>query len=196
MPEHRYFLLNKPVGMESQFISPYPSALLGDLGFEFPEGTHAIGRLDKNSEGLLLLTTNKKVTRLLFQGKVPHKRTYLVQVKHIVSAERLEELRMGVSIRIKGGEYYTTPWSDIRIVDEPPDLFPNPRTVSPYEKTSWLMITLTEGKYHQVRKMVMAVGHRCIRLIRVSIEDIELGDLQPGEVKEVEEDYFFTQLRL
>jgi len=74
------------MNMVSQFVSSHPVKLLGDLEFNFPEETHAIGRLDQNSEGLLLLTTNKKVTRLLFQGLVPHTRTYLVQVKNTVSA--------------------------------------------------------------------------------------------------------------
>lgn len=70
---HRYFLVNKPLNMVSQFVSSHDVRLLGDLNFNFPEGTHAIGRLDQNSEGLLLLTTNKKITKLLFQGTVPHK---------------------------------------------------------------------------------------------------------------------------
>ncbi len=182
--------------MESQFVSSYPNTLLGDLPFNFPEGTHAIGRLDKHSEGLLLLTTNKKITALLFQSKVPHKRTYLVQVRQKMNAESLEKLRTGVSIRIKGGGYYTTPPSDVQIVEEPKNLFPSPRNLPPNIESTWLLITLTEGKYHQVRKMVVAVKHRCIRLIRVSIEDLLLGDLQPGEVKEVNEDFFFSKLKL
>ena len=82
MNAHRYFLVNKPYNMVSQFVSSHDVRLLGDLNFDFPEGTHAIGRLDQNSEGLLLLTTNKKITKLLFQGPIPHKRTYLVQVKN------------------------------------------------------------------------------------------------------------------
>jgi 23S rRNA pseudouridine2457 synthase len=78
--------------MVSQFISSHEVRLLGDLGFNFPEGTHAIGRLDQHSEGLLLLTTNKKITKLLFQGDKPHLRTYLVQVKNKVSKETVELL--------------------------------------------------------------------------------------------------------
>jgi 23S rRNA pseudouridine2457 synthase len=182
--------------MESQFISSYPNTLLGDLDFDFPEGTHAIGRLDKHSEGLLLLTTNKKITKLLFQSKVPHKRTYLVQVRLKMNDESLQRLRTGVSIRIKGGEYYTTPPSDVVIVEKPKDIFPSPRNLPPNIESTWLLITLTEGKFHQVRKMVVAVRHRCMRLIRVSIEDLLLEDLQPGKVKEVDEDFFFNKLKL
>lgn len=191
-----YFILNKPYGMESQFVSPYIGPLLGDLQFHFPEGTHAIGRLDKHSEGLLLLTTNKKITALLFQSKVPHKRTYLVQVKHKVNAERLLQLSTGVCIRIKGGSYYTTPPCDVQLTDEPKDLFASPQIFHAKQASSWLQITLTEGKYHQVRKMVAVAGHRCMRLVRLSIEDLVLGNLKPGEVKVVEEDVFFNQLKL
>ncbi len=196
MPPFRYFILNKPYGMESQFISAYPSPLLGDIEFDFPEGIHAIGRLDKGSEGLLLLTTNKKITRLLFQSPVKHKRTYLVQVKNKMATENLHRLQTGVSIRIRGGGYYTTPACSVEITNEPKDLFSSPRNLPTNIVFTWLLITLTEGKFHQVRKMVVAVGHRCVRLIRVSIEDMLLGALQPGEVKEVEEDTFFSLLKL
>jgi 23S rRNA pseudouridine2457 synthase len=98
--------------MVSQFVSPDNVNLLGQLDFDFPEGTHAIGRLDNNSEGLLILTTNKKVTKLLFQSDVAHKRTYLVQVQWIVTPETLEKLRTGVTILMKnsgGGSYHTQP---------------------------------------------------------------------------------------
>ena len=191
---YRYFMLHKPYGMESQFISPYAGPLLGDLSFSFPEGTHAIGRLDKHSEGLLLLTTNKKITALLFEGPVPHKRTYLVQVKHKVSEESLQQLRTGVPIRITGELFYTTPPCEVHIVE--PSHFPSPRPIPAYVENTWLSITITEGKFRQVRKMVAAVRHRCMRLIRTSIEDMELGHLQPGMVKEVDESTFFKQLKL
>jgi 23S rRNA pseudouridine2457 synthase len=181
--------------MESQFIANYPAKLLGDLDFDFPEGIHAIGRLDKYSEGLLLLSTNKKITRLLFQGKIPHARTYVVQVKHKVNEAGLERLRNGVSIVIKGGTEYTTPVCDVNIT-EPGFNFPSPICVSPMQATTWLEIKLTEGKYHQVRKMVRVAGHRCLRLIRTSIEDLQLGDLQPGEVREVNEQDFFALLKI
>jgi 23S rRNA pseudouridine2457 synthase len=91
--------------MVSQFISSHSVGLLGDLDFKFPEGIHAVGRLDNHSEGLLILTTNKKITRLLFLGDSPHKRTYLVQVNNIVSAESVHLLQTGVTIRIKEGKH-------------------------------------------------------------------------------------------
>lgn len=194
--KHRYFILNKPYNMVSQFVSTHDVALLGDINFIFPEGTHAIGRLDNLSEGLLILTTNKKITRLLFQGKQPHKRTYLVLVKHKVSDENLQRLRTGVSIRVRGGEQYISTPCDVEIVTEPEISFSSPYVMTNYIDYTWLRITLTEGKFHQVRKMVAAIRHRCQRLIRVSIEDLSLGDLQPGCVKEIPEQDFFALLKL
>ena len=180
--------------MESQFKANYPGNFLGNLNFSFPEGTHAIGRLDKPSEGLLLLTTNKKITKLLFQSKEPHKRTYLVQVLRMVSQESLDRLRNGVSIRISGDDWYTTPPCEVEIA--PPFEGPKPKTLSSYVASTWLLITITEGKFRQIRKMVAAIHHRCFRLIRISIEDMQLGNLQPGEVKEVDEESFFGLLKL
>jgi 23S rRNA pseudouridine2457 synthase len=190
----RYFMIHKPYGMESQFKLNYPGTLLGDLDLSFPEGTHAIGRLDKPSEGLLLLTTNKKITKLLFQSVIPHKRTYLVQVKGIVGDERLQELQNGVRIRISGDEFYTTPPCEVAIANAPS--FPSPKPISARVATTWLRVSLTEGKYRQVRKMVAAIHHRCLRLIRTSIEDLELGALSPGGVQELAEEEFFQKLKL
>ncbi len=197
MQGHRYFLLHKPINMVSQFVSSHKVRLLGSINFDFPEGTHAIGRLDKDSEGLLLLTTNSKVTKLLFQGKQPHTRTYLVQVINKVNEEIISKIANGISISAVGGtEYFTTP-CEVKLVDKP-DYIRELTTTPLHEnvKNSWLTIALTEGKFHQVRKMVAAANHKCLRLIRISIEDIELGNLMAGEVKEVTEEYFFEKLKL
>lgn len=196
MDHHRYFILNKPYNMVSQFVSSHDVVLLGDLDFDFPEGTHAIGRLDNNSEGLLLLTTNKKVTRLLFQDTPPHSRTYLVQVKNMVTDESLGQLRRGINIRIKGGDGYTTTPCNVELVTEPANLFSSGYELRKGVPCTWLQITLTEGKFHQVRKMVAAMHHPCKRLIRVSIEDIHLGDMKPGEVREIAGQDFFQKLRI
>lgn len=193
---HRYFIINKPYNMVSQFVSPDNVGLLKDINYGFPEGIHAIGRLDNYSEGLLILTTNKKVTKLLFESKIPHKRTYLVQVRDIVTPEKLQQLQTGVTIRIKGGGYYTTTPCEVSIVDKPINLYKRENEFKEGLPNTWLLITLTEGKFHQVRKMVDAVRHRCKRLIRVSIENLKLNDLQPGEVKEIEEKDFFEQLKI
>ncbi len=182
--------------MLSQFVSEKAGILLGNLNFNFPEGIHAVGRLDKQSEGLLILTTNKKVTRLLFQDTVLHKRTYLVKVKNTVSEEKLQQLQAGITIRIKGGVHYTTAGCEVSIVAEPAGLFQKINSPAEYPPYTWLLITLTEGKFHQIRKMVAAIHHRCQRLIRISIEDLSLGNLQPGEVKEIAEADFFRMLKI
>ena len=196
MTEHRYFILYKPVDMVSQFKSKDNVRLLGEIDFDFPEGTHAIGRLDKDSEGLLLLTTDKRVTRLLFQGKEPHKRTYLVQVKNVMSEETAERLANGIEISAtQGGNYLTTPCS-VKLIEKPS--FVTDPTIPLHEKVknSWVCITLTEGKFHQVRKMVREVGHPCVRLIRVSIESLHIQQMHPGEVVELTRTEFFEKLKL
>jgi len=182
--------------MVSQFVSPDKVGLLTDIDYDFPEGIHAIGRLDNHSEGLLILTTNKKVTKLLFESKIPHKRTYLVQVRDVITPEKLLQLQAGVTIHIKGGLDYTTSPCEVLIVNKPANLYNRPDEFLERLPNSWLLITLTEGKFHQVRKMTDAVRHRCKRLIRISIEDLELNNLQPGEVKEIAEKDFFEKLKI
>ncbi len=190
----RYFAINKPFDMVSQFVSTEKVRLLGDLDFDFPEGTHAIGRLDSESEGLLLLTTNKKVTRLLFEGEKKHKRTYLVLVKNVVKPETMDLLRTGITIKGRGGDMFTSSPCEIELVENAKAICPFAIDYRESYPHSWLLITLTEGKYHQVRKMVLAVHHRCQRLVRVSIENVTLEDLAPGEVKELDEESFFELL--
>ncbi|MBY0481920.1 MAG: pseudouridine synthase [Chitinophagaceae bacterium] len=193
---HRYFVINKPYQMVSQFISSHDVRLLGDLNFSFPDGTHAIGRLDNHSEGLLLLTTNPKVTRLLFQSNIPHSRSYLIQVKNKVSEATLEKLRAGILISGKGGVDYHTKSCNIQFAKKPASLDTPLHEIPAHLPHDWLQIDLTEGKFHQVRKMVAAVHHKCKRLIRTSIESIHLNQMQPGEVIELSETDFFNQLRI
>jgi 23S rRNA pseudouridine2457 synthase len=176
--------------MVSQFISPDKVGLLGDLDFNFPEGTHAIGRLDNESEGLLILTTNKKVTRLMYLGHAKHKRSYLVMVQNEVSAESLQQLKEGITIRVKGGGDYIAVPEDVKIIRYPTEI--SAQAIDPREQFphTWLLITLTEGKFRQVRKMVLAIRHRCLRLIRISINDLALGNLKPGEILELDTETF------
>ena len=196
MNGHRYFLLNKPLDMVSQFVSSHPVKLLSSIDYDFPEGTHAIGRLDQMSEGLLLLTTNKKVTKLLFQGTLPHVRTYIVQVKNKVSQSTLDILRNGVNISAPNGTIYTTTPCKVDLIEPPNTLWNNGIVLHENQQTDWLKIELTEGKFHQVRKMVAAMHHRCIRLVRWSIEELNVESIAPGQVNEVEEAYFFNALKL
>ncbi len=180
--------------MVSQFVSTHEVGLLGDLDFKFPEGTHAIGRLDKDSEGLLLLTTDKRVTRLLFLAKVPHLRTYLVMVQNEVTPQAFQQLKEGIPIKIKEGEIYIARPTNIEIIKNPLELYPFATDRREGYAHTWLLITLTEGKYRQVRKMVLAARHRCLRLVRLSISNIEIGTLKPGQVKELPEKEFYHLL--
>ena len=181
--------------MVSQFVSSHDVKLLGDMDFEFPEGTHAIGRLDSPSEGLLILTTDKTVTRKLFLAKQAHTRSYLVMVQHKMTDETLRALQNGVSIPINDTDFYLAKPYSVKIINDPTSLYKyatDPREIYPH---TWLLITLTEGKFRQVRKMVMAVKHRCLRLIRLSISNILLDDLAPGKVKELDEEKFYQLLQ-
>ncbi|MEO6838702.1 MAG: pseudouridine synthase [Ginsengibacter sp.] len=190
MPD-RYFVLNKPSNMVSQFVSSHDVPLLGSIDFPFPEGTHAIGRLDKDSEGLLLLTTDKKITRLIFSGKNPHKRTYLVMVQNEMTEETFEHFSKGVTIKIKNGDEYIARPDQLLRVSNAVKLYPwatDAREIYPH---TWLLITLTEGKYRQVRKMTLALRHRCLRLIRLSMEDITIQGIPPGKVREFDRQTFY-----
>lgn len=180
--------------MVSQFVSNDDVPLLHGLNFPFPEGTHAIGRLDKFSEGLLLLTTNKSITRRLFDPLKSHERVYLVLVKGIVTEATLEILQDGIEIMIEEGKMYKARPKAISI-SEPPDFeFSAIDKTKIHGESSWLTITLTEGKYHQVRKMVAAAGHKCLRLIRFSIINLTIEGIAPGEVREISESHFFNGL--
>ncbi|CAL2061881.1 Pseudouridine synthase [Tenacibaculum sp. 190524A05c] len=159
--------------------------MLGEL-HDFPEGTMAIGRLDVKSEGLLLLTTDGKVSDFITtRGKV--EKEYYVQLDGAITMNEIEQLRNGVKIGIKGEKYLTKPCK-VTIIDTPN--FPN-RTMKirddRHGPTSWISITLQEGKYRQVRKMTSAVGFPTLRLVRVRIGNILLNDLESGGVVEVED---------
>lgn len=180
--------------MVSQFISSHSVRLLGDMNFNFPEGTHAIGRLDAPSEGLLILTTDKTVTRKLFLAKQAHTRSYLVMVQHKMTEEAFLQLQQGVNIPINDTDYYLAKPYSVKIITDPTALYKyatDPRELYPH---TWLLITLTEGKFRQVRKMVLSVKHRCLRLIRLSISNVLLGDIAPGEVKELTKEEFYKLL--
>jgi len=191
---YRYFVINKPAGIVSQFVSPHKVGLLGDLDFDFPEGTHAIGRLDKDSEGLLILTTDKKVTRQIFLAEKPHEREYLVMVQNKISDETFNLLKDGIEIQVGHQEFYNARPVSIEIIQKPNSIYPfasDPREI--YDHT-WLLIKLNEGKFRQVRKMVLKARHRCLRLIRISISDLKLQGLKPGEIRELDQQSFYDFL--
>jgi 23S rRNA pseudouridine2457 synthase len=182
--------------MVSQFVSSDKVNLLSQIDFSFPEGTHAIGRLDKDSEGLLVLTTDKKITRLIFSKEKKHTRTYLVMVRNYVKEETFQLLKNGVIIKIKNGQDYLAKPHSLFRVSDPGSLYPwSPDFRETYPHT-WLLISLTEGKYHQVRKMMLTLRHRCLRLIRLRIENLTIDGIDPGKVKELDMETFYRLARL
>jgi 23S rRNA pseudouridine2457 synthase len=193
---HRYFVVYKPYKMLSQFVSPYEHTLLGDLNYNFPQGTQAVGRLDEDSEGLLLLTNDKSLTGRLLHPEKKHCRKYIVQVKRKVEPETLLKLSDGIDILVQGKGLYKTQPCEVKLIDKPKHLPERADTMKEFVPHSWLEFTLEEGKKRQIRKMCKAVRHDCRRLIRISIEGLELGNMQPGEVREIEQAELFILLKL
>lgn len=185
---HRHFILHKPYGYLSQFISNEKRRKnrkkLGEL-YDFPDRTMAIGRLDRDSEGLLLLTTNGKTSAEVRSKKV--EKEYYIQVDGIVTNEAIDKLNQGVEISINGKLYKTLPAKCFKLETEP-KLNVEERKVRDerHGPTSWLSVTLVEGKFRQVRKMAAVVGFPVLRLVRVRIGKILLDDLNPGKVLEVD----------
>jgi 23S rRNA pseudouridine2457 synthase len=182
--KHRHFIINKPWGMISQFVNPAKrkKKLLGDL-HNFPTGTMAIGRLDVASEGLLLLTTDGKVSAEIRSHK--YEKEYYVQVDGVITQEAVEKLKAGVEIGFDGKKYVTKPGKSFLIDDPNFPLRSMKIRDARHGPTSWVSIIITEGKFRQVRKMTAAVGFPTLRLIRVRIGEIKLGNLENNGVKEV-----------
>ena len=154
--------------------------------YDFPAGTMSIGRLDQNSEGLLLLTTNGVVSAQVRSKKV--EKEYYIQVDGEITETALEQLKNGVEIRTKNRQYLTLPCKAHRLATAPVFEFP-PKKVRDerHGPTSWLSITITEGKFRQIRKMSAAVGFPTLRLVRIRIGAVHLGKLQAGEEIEVDD---------
>jgi 23S rRNA pseudouridine2457 synthase len=185
---HRHFLLHKPAGYLSQFVSAFPreariKRFLGEL-YNFPPGIMAVGRLDEDSEGLLLLTTDGRLSEAVRSRHM--EKEYYAQVDGLVTADALLQLQQGIDISIHGKVYRTGPCLAHELATIP-TLAPRARPVRDdrHGPTSWLSITLTEGKFRQVRKMTAAVGLPTLRLVRVRIGPWHLGDLLPGQVYEL-----------
>lgn len=178
-----HFLLHKPYGYLSQFITNQTKRknqrLLGELG-DFPAGTMSVGRLDKDSEGLLLLTTDGKFSAAVTSRK--YEKEYFVQLDGIVTPEAIAQLTAGVEITINGQPYTTLP-AGVRALPEAPGFPPRSRPVRDdrHGPTSWVSITIREGKFRQVRKMTAAVGFPTLRLVRVRVGEWRLGELGSGE---------------
>ncbi len=179
--EFKYIILNKPYGVLCQFTDKSGRRTLSNLG-KFPKDVYPVGRLDYDSEGLVLLTNDKSLINFLLHPKYRHPRTYLVQVERIPDEKSIKRLKEGVLIEGKK----TLP-ARVKLLKNPPELWEREIPIR-YRKnvpTSWLELTIYEGRNRQVRKMTAAVGHPTLRLIRTKIGNIKLGNLKPGEWREI-----------
>ncbi|WP_396211234.1 pseudouridine synthase [Flavobacterium sp.] len=182
---HQHFLIHKPYGYLSQFKYELKrnKKLLGEL-YDFPEGIMAIGRLDEDSEGLLLLTTDGMMSEIVRSKKV--EKEYYVQVDGIINQDAIEKLQNGVEIGFNGKKYITRK-CEAAILNNNPEFGERGKKIRDdrHGPTSWLTITINEGKFRQVRKMTSAVGFPTLRLVRIRVGNQYLNDLKAGEVLEV-----------
>ena len=179
---HRHLLFHKPYGVLTQFTPEPGSAHRTLKDFIDVPDVYAAGRLDADSEGLLLLTTDGELQHLLTDPRHAHPRTYWAQVEGTPLPEALEHLRRGVEL--KDG---TTRPAEVRVLDQDPDLPPRnpPIRVRQSIPTAWLELTLTEGRNRQVRRMTAAAGLPTLRLVRAAIGALRLEGLAAGEWRDL-----------
>ena len=183
--------------MLSQFSQEGDKQTLADLDVDFPGDVYPVGRLDADSDGLLLLTNDKQLNHRLLNPKFRHNRTYYVEVEGTLTDEACRELAQGVTISVDGKPYQTLPADARPLLPEPNLPARNPpirfrASIS----TSWLSISLHEGKNRQVRKMTAAVGFPTLRLVRWSIESLTAGEMAPGDVRELSRAEVMRRLKL
>ncbi|AWW31102.1 pseudouridine synthase [Echinicola strongylocentroti] len=190
----RYFVIYKPFGILSQFSGE--AHTLKTLG-DFPKDVYPVGRLDKDSEGLLLITNDKVLNHYLLNPQFAHQRTYLAQVEGVPDEEALRALQSGVPIKVDGKVYKTKPAKATLKKSAP--LIPERDPPIRYRKTvpdSWVELILIEGKNRQVRKMTAAVDHPTLRLVRWSMEQMNIEGFEVGEVRELEQEAIYTLLKV
>lgn len=178
---NRYIIFHKPYGVLSQFTQETPKhSTLKDY-IQIPD-IYPVGRLDWDSEGLLLLTNDGQLQHRLSNPRFGHKRTYWVQVERIPDQDAINKLQTGVEIQ----DYRTRP-AQIRLLSEEPVIGERTPPIRSRKNipTAWLEMTLTEGKNRQVRRMTAAVGFPTLRLLRVTIAYLQLDSLQPGEWRDL-----------
>jgi 23S rRNA pseudouridine2457 synthase len=190
-----YFLIYKPFQVLSQFSSTEGKLCLKDI-LHLPTDVYPVGRLDYDSEGLLLITNDKTINQQLLNPVFAHQRTYWVQVEGAITEAAIAQLSKGVSINVDGKIYKTKP-AQLEIL---PDTLEVPERNPPIRfrksiPTSWVAIQITEGKNRQVRKMFAQVGFPVLRLIRAKLGKYSVHQMQPGDclsltVAEVQEGFF------
>lgn len=176
-----YIAFYKPFDVLSQFTKEIETHKTLADHLDIATDIYPVGRLDRDSEGLLLLTNDKRLNHKLLDPKYEHPRTYWVQVDGAITLDAIKALEAGPTIKV-GKSMYKTQRCEAKIIVQPelPDRIP-PIRVRKAIPTSWASITLTEGKNRQVRKMFAAAGFPVLRLIRNSIQSLELSGLVPGE---------------
>lgn len=191
---NRYFIIYKPYLVLSQFTSQPGKQTLADF-FKIPKDVYPVGRLDEDSEGLLILTNDKKLNHRLLNPAFAHEREYYVQVDGAITKEAIKKMEYGIVINVNGQLYKTRPCS-ISIFNEEPSLPERNPPIRSRKKipATWIKIILKEGKNRQVRKMTAKAGFATLRLIRFRIEQIDLGNLKPGEIKELSEKLIYKKL--
>jgi len=178
---NRYIIFHKPYGVLSQFTQESPKHITLKEYIDVPD-VYAVGRLDWDSEGLLLLTDDGQLQHRLAHPRFGHQRTYWAQVERIPDIDAIHQLQNGVEIQ----DYRTRP-AQVRLLLEEPSVVQRipPIRFRKNIPTAWLEMTLTEGKNRQVRRMTAAVGFPTLRLIRISIGNIQLDDLALGQWREL-----------
>lgn len=185
---HSNFIIYKPYGYLSQFKSndskQQSKKFLGGL-YSFPKGIMSVGRLDEKSEGILLLTTNGQVSNYINSQGV--EKEYYALVDGNISKSAIDALQTGVTIGLNGKKYKTKPCNAFKLINEP-NLLKRSKKIrdARHGPISWVSITLSEGKFRQVRKMTAAVGFPTLRLIRVRIGSICVNNMDNGDVIKVE----------
>ncbi len=181
-----YLIFNKPYGVLSQFSQDFEGqSTLKDFLKDIPVDAYPVGRLDKDSEGLLLISNDKSLPRQLLDSDSGIEKKYYVQVEGLISKDAISMLTKGIAIRFNK-KWYTTLPAQVNKITEP-SLPPRDPPVR-YRKnipTSWMSIRITEGKNRQIRRMCAAAGFPVLRLIRVKVGNISLENLLPGESRTV-----------
>ena len=194
MGKYRYILFYKPYGVLSQFTDGNGETQRRTLkNYISIPGVYPVGRLDWDSEGLMLLTDRGQLQHRLSHPQFEHQRTYWAQVERIPDADAIAHLQQGVII-----EKYRTRPAKVQLLNSEPQLPPRnpPIRFRKNVPTAWLEISLTEGKNRQVRRMTAAVGFPTLRLVRVAIAHLKLGELQPGQWRDLTADELNLLLKL
>jgi 23S rRNA pseudouridine2457 synthase len=192
---YSYYVIYKPYNVLSQFTDEGNKKGLNSI-LSLPKDCYPVGRLDADSEGLLLITNDKSVNNRLLNPDSKHKRTYYVQVDGDITPEAIRHLKSGVTIKVDGKNYTTLPCDAEKI--EEPELPPRNPPVR-FRKsipTSWIKLSLVEGKNRQVRHMTAAVGFPTLRLVRAQIGKLTIGPMLPGDVIEMDRGEFLRKIGL